>query len=142
MKSGIFNKFRSPLEKKVSNTLDDWRLPHECNYEVDFFEIDIAFPEDLIAVEIDGAKYHGSEQRSKDLQRQHYLEDKGWKFERFDGWFANRYPNVISAKLLLRYFKDRHDDLTIRRAKSVLGQYFVKIANMPELGNRLISEAV
>lgn len=142
MIGGIMNRYRSPLEKKAANTLTNWGIKgFQLNYDVDFFEIDIAFPEIKLAVEIDGWDYHNtSSQRLKDKNRQAYLEAKGWKFERFDGWFIKRHTDVMAAKILLRYFEDQTDEVTKKRAMYQLSRYFRDLD--PNLSHRLQERAL
>lgn len=49
------------------------------------FRIDIAFPEEKVAVECDGWQYHAKykEDFKKGLKRQNLLTEQGWKFLRF-----------------------------------------------------------
>lgn len=138
-KGGIFNRFRSPLEKKVANEFTRWELNPEINYTAGFYEIDMAFLDNKLAIEIDGYAYHTSkEQKARDNFRQMSLEKDGWIFERVDGWFANRHANVLAAKLILKYFAKDFDDLTLRRAKGVIAVYFREIDN--DLSDRLLKQ--
>ena len=49
------------------------------------FRIDIAFPEEKLAIECDGWSYHGrfKEDFKKGLRRQNILSENGWSFLRF-----------------------------------------------------------
>lgn len=138
---GVFNRFRSPLEKKVCNALQKWDLFPEVSYTTGYFEIDLAFPKNMLAIEIDGAAYHSSdEQKSKDQFRQDILEKEGWTFERVDGWFANKYADVLAAKILLKYFAKDFDERTQNRAKATLAVYFREID--PDLSQKLLRQAL
>ena len=49
------------------------------------FRIDIAFPEEKLAIEVDGWSYHGrfKDDFKKGLRRQNILSEHGWSFLRF-----------------------------------------------------------
>lgn len=49
------------------------------------FRIDIAFPKEKLAIEVDGWQYHGKYKSDfkKGLQRQNILTEHGWSFLRF-----------------------------------------------------------
>lgn len=49
------------------------------------FRIDIAFPKEKLAIEVDGWQYHGKHRGDfkKGLQRQNILTEHGWSFLRF-----------------------------------------------------------
>ena len=49
------------------------------------FRIDIAFPKEKLAIEVDGWQYHGKHKGDfkKGLQRQNILTEHGWSFLRF-----------------------------------------------------------
>lgn len=100
-------KTLSPLERKIVDKLLEYDdLEFESNYSVSNFMIDIAFSKYKIGLEIDGHKYHSSEeQKAKDELRQEYLESKGWEIERVPGWFCYRYPKITIAKVL-RYIPE------------------------------------
>lgn len=79
----------SPIEQQF---MDAWRVIYSNDivpqYNVPGFpyRVDFAFPDDKVAVELDGYEYHNSkEQFTKDRQRQRELEMAGWRFIRFSG---------------------------------------------------------
>lgn len=133
-------KYNSRLEGKVWKEFKEWGIQPEWNYKVDFFEIDFAFPNIKLAIEIDGAKFHTAENKERDEWRQKLLEKKGWVFERFDGWFAYRYTDVLVVKILLKYFEPTLEELIKRRAKITLGVYFKELD--PELSSKLLESAL
>src|SRR4030065_1587656 len=60
----------------------------ELNFPVDYFSLDIAFPQDKFYIEYDGsghkltAKYDGlsdSDFNKRDIRRKYYLNNRGWK---------------------------------------------------------------
>ena len=129
-------KYNSRLEEKVNKEFIEWGFKPKWNYGIDSFDIDFAFPDIKLAVEIDSAKYHTKENKDRDEWRQKLLEKKGWTFERFDGWFAYRYTNVLVVKILLKYFLKKLDPIIEKRAKIALGVYFREID--PKLSKKLI----
>ena len=60
----------------------------ETQFPVDSYRIDIALLDKetnkfLLGIEVDGSKYHSSfEQKSRDKERQDYIESKGYKIIR------------------------------------------------------------
>jgi very-short-patch-repair endonuclease len=98
-------KILSPLEGKIVDELLKYEnVKFETNYKVHKYFVDIAFPEFKVGLEIDGHKYHTSdEQKARDELRQEYLEEVcGWKIERVAGWFCHRHPEITVAKVLRR----------------------------------------
>ncbi len=58
--------------------------------------VDFAYPEQRIAIEIDGWAYHsGRKRRASDIARQNRLTLAGWTFLRFDAEDAARSPRVL-----------------------------------------------
>jgi hypothetical protein len=47
------------------------------------FRLDMAFEEEMLDVELDGAKYHSGEQREKDIKRDRLLAKISWQTLRF-----------------------------------------------------------
>src|SRR5919199_508468 len=96
------HKTLSPLERLVLEELMPFTgIAYEANYEVTPYFIDIAFPKHKQGLEIDGHKYHISdEQVARDARRTEYLENLGWHIERVPGWFCYRYPDLAALKVL------------------------------------------
>lgn len=96
-------KTLSVLERNIVDILllvDGLRF--EANFPVGPYFVDIAFPKHKVGLEIDGHKYHSTDEaRAKDQLRQEYLtEVKGWKIERVPGWFCYAEPEASVAKIL------------------------------------------
>lgn len=79
----------SPIEKMF---IEKWRTIHGNGIASQFnvpgfrYRVDFAFPDDKIAVELDGYEYHNSkEQFTNDRKRQREMEAAGWRFIRFSG---------------------------------------------------------
>jgi very-short-patch-repair endonuclease len=86
----------SPFEEEVITRLSDAGYHIASNYVVGKFRVDIvlsgADTKKKLAIECDGARYHGPEQLDYDMQRQADLERAGWRFVRIRGtsWYRDR----------------------------------------------------
>jgi very-short-patch-repair endonuclease len=66
--------------------------------------LDVAWPEARLAVELDGAAFHGSpEQRERDLRRDAALAAQGWLVLRFSYRRLTREPDVCRAEIAAVY---------------------------------------
>lgn len=79
----------SPIEKLF---IERWRITYgngivpQYNVPGFRYRVDFAFPDEKIAVELDGYEYHNSkEQFTNDRKRQREMELVGWRFIRFSG---------------------------------------------------------
>lgn len=79
----------SPIEKMF---IEKWRTVYgngivpQYNVPGFSYRVDFAFPDDKVAVELDGYEYHNSkEQFTNDRKRQREMELTGWRFIRFSG---------------------------------------------------------
>ena len=55
-------------------------------YQIGTFRVDFALPSCKVVIEIDGHQYHSTkQQRQHDLQRQRWLQERGWTVIRFTG---------------------------------------------------------
>ncbi len=75
----------SPIESRLYEAMrleGLFPMPQFCaqGYYVDF-----AFPDIRVAVEADGAAYHGDDRRQRDGKRDWILRRHGWKVLRFHG---------------------------------------------------------
>jgi very-short-patch-repair endonuclease len=69
----------SSIEKAVATELKSRGIQFVTQYAVAPYAIDIAFPEHRLAVEVDGAYWHGRpKQQVKDRRRDGYLKYHGW----------------------------------------------------------------
>ena len=72
----------------------------QCGYRVDGCEIDIAFPEDQIAIELDGWAWHSDVERfRRDRQRQNALVLAGWTILRFTWHDLTDRPKAVVAEI-------------------------------------------
>jgi very-short-patch-repair endonuclease len=79
----------SPIERMF---IDKWHaiyvnsITPQYNVPGFRYRVDFAFPDDKIAVELDGYEYHSNkEQFTNDRKRQREMELAGWRFIRFSG---------------------------------------------------------
>lgn len=93
----------------VQHVLDIPELPpYRQQYEVDLpggkVALDAAWPEVKLAVEFDGAAFHGSpEARERDLRRDAALAAQGWVVLRFSYRRLTREPAACRAQILAVY---------------------------------------
>lgn len=58
----------------------------ERQHQIGKYFVDFAHVETKIAIELDGHAFHSSRKdRTRDYQRQRFIEDQGWSFVRFTG---------------------------------------------------------
>lgn len=77
---------KSPIEVAFLAACHAANLDPHCQYPAGRFFLDFAFPDDRLAVELDGHEFHKTkEQRTADAQRQRWLEMNGWRVIRFTG---------------------------------------------------------
>jgi very-short-patch-repair endonuclease len=68
----------------------------QCGYQVGGYEVDIAFPDDWVAVEIDGWAWHSDVERFRhDRQRQNALVLAGWTVLRFTWHDLTHRPSAV-----------------------------------------------
>lgn len=78
----------SPIERIF---FDAWREAYpdtvlKRQHQIGKYFVDFAHIDTQIAIELDGHEFHSSRKdRTKDYQRQRYIEDQGWSFVRFTG---------------------------------------------------------
>ena len=80
-------KAGSPIEKLLASAFICYPLTRPVSqHPVGRYKLDFAFSDVLLAVEIDGEKYHASkEARARDNERDRKLFSLGWKVLRFTG---------------------------------------------------------
>lgn len=104
----LFQKKYSPAEEKAKIGFKRFNLNPIQNYKVDFFYIDFAFPDLMVGIEIDGEKWHTDIE--KDIRRELYLKNKGWKIYRFKAkWVVNQ--NYLPASYIYYKYYDKDKKL-------------------------------
>lgn len=72
----------SPLENWVCRWMSIAHLyGYETEYQVDWFFIDIAWPDIKLAVELDGYEFH-KDKKDRDARRDAFLSERGWRVYR------------------------------------------------------------
>lgn len=74
------------------------------NYQVDYFYIDFAWPDQKIGLEIDSYKWH--KDTNKDIYRHNYIEKKGWKLHHIMAKIVFANPTIAAAFMYLKYFNN------------------------------------
>jgi very-short-patch-repair endonuclease len=68
----------SPLERWVQQWLPLAHIyDYETEYQVDYFFLDIAFPNIKLGIELDGYEFH-KDKKERDENRDEFLSGKGW----------------------------------------------------------------
>ena len=64
------------------------------------YELDLAYPDQLIDLEANGAKWHSTRrQRKRDAERHVVLKALGWHIEDFDYDEVVYYPESVAARI-------------------------------------------
>lgn len=73
------SRAESPMETRIRLALVDGGLPiPELQFPVGPYRLDLAYPGVLLAIEYDGEHHRTPEQARYDLERQAYLDTRGW----------------------------------------------------------------
>jgi very-short-patch-repair endonuclease len=92
---------RSEAERLVIQLLRGARLGGwHANYRVGAYLVDIAFPEQRVAIEIDGWAFHSDQEAfQKDRSRQNWLALHGWQVLRFTWLDITAHPERVLAQI-------------------------------------------
>lgn len=106
--SEIMDSFDSIFEEQVCDALRNEKLKFEIHtqvgdsgYRIDLGVFDPSISSYVLGIECDGATYHSTPSaRERDIYRQKFLENKGWKIHRIwsRDWWNN--PNKEIEKIL------------------------------------------
>lgn len=105
-----FNYMASPVELKIGHSLRDIGYPVEFQHRIPqvaldgrgrkkYWWIDIALPQQKIAVEIDGEPWHGRLSGGRDTARDADFATQGWQVLRFDSKRAEDAPQAIADEI-------------------------------------------
>lgn len=73
-------KLLSKLEALFFSAFDQAGIPPKPNYQVGRYLIDLAYPEKMLAVEVDGGNWHDSpKKREQDRVKTEFLTARGWR---------------------------------------------------------------
>jgi len=91
------------LEARMARLMREHGLPEaRFQYRVGRFTVDFAYPERLVAIEVDGHEVHGTPSAlQRDLARQNALVTKGWTVLRFTWLDVVRRPEQVAATISL-----------------------------------------
>lgn len=105
----------------------EYDIKFETQHPVGKYKLDIALPEYMMALELDGHDYHTNpQQRARDEMRDKYLtEVQGWRVERVQGWFAFRYPMATVVKML-RHIPVFHEHPRYKLGENQMLDWYVK----------------
>jgi very-short-patch-repair endonuclease len=119
----IFTETSSPIEERLSATLDALSVAHERQYLFHGRYHDLAIPEAQLLIECDGFDYHHTkEQIEKDTRRDHHALARGWIVMRFTGSLIN--SDDIGCALKIKHVRDlRIKTLNLAVSKSLCGEY-------------------
>ncbi|MFV9511794.1 endonuclease domain-containing protein [Tepidibacillus sp. LV47] len=90
-------KTESPIERRLYDALTSRGHYIVTQYPMGKYRIDIALPQNKIAIECDGHQFHSSkEAKERDKRKDKFLRSKGWKVIRIPGWMIYKsLPRVI-----------------------------------------------
>lgn len=91
---------QSPMESRIrlAIVLDGLPVP-VLQHPVGPFFLDLAYPSIRLAIEYDGEAHRVQERALRDLDRQAYLSDAGWKVLRFTAAQVMRRPAWVAARV-------------------------------------------
>ena len=91
---------KSPMESRIRLAIVFAGLPTPVlQHPVGPFSLDLAYPAVRLAIEYDGEAHRGQERALRDLDRQAYLTDAGWKVLRFTTVQVVRRPQWVAARV-------------------------------------------
>lgn len=92
---------RSEAERLLVKLLRDNGITGwKTNYPVGGYKIDVAFPQQKVAIETDGWAFHSSQEDfQKDRERQNKLALLGWQVLRFTWLDLTEYPQRVLAEI-------------------------------------------
>ena len=79
-----------------ANRITGWR----ANYPVAGYRVDVAFPKQRVAIEVDGLAFHSdSDDFHQDRERQNAIALVGWQVLRFTWLDLTEYPQRVIAEI-------------------------------------------
>jgi very-short-patch-repair endonuclease len=92
---------RSEAERLLIKLLRDNNITGwKANYPVGGYEVDFAFPGEMVAIETDGWAFHSSQEDfQNDRERQNKIALLGWKVLRFTWLDLTEYPQRVLAEI-------------------------------------------
>ncbi|MBW0117435.1 endonuclease domain-containing protein, partial [Pseudonocardia abyssalis] len=88
----------SPMETRIRLAIAfDGLPPPVLQHPVGAYDLDMAYPDVLLAVEYDGREHRTPERARRDLARQAYLSSAGWTVLRFGAADVLHRPRTVAA---------------------------------------------
>ncbi|WP_165922393.1 DUF559 domain-containing protein [Pseudonocardia endophytica] len=100
----------SPMETRIRLALLDGGLPApELQFELGRYRLDLAYPAAMLAIEYDGEHHRTAEQARYDLERQSYVDSRGWTVLRPPDFEVLGRPDVVADRVrhALAFRRDR-----------------------------------
>lgn len=86
LKRSQIKQTESPIEDILLRELHILGIYPDVQFEVPPYRIDLALPEQMIAIECDGKEWHSSDKQiERDTKRDEFLRNNGWQVIRFSG---------------------------------------------------------
>ena len=103
------NKAESPLEELMMAEFAKYDLRPEQQFEMGNYRIDFAFPEKLLAIEVDGWVFH-KDRKEYDEERDDFIRSQGWKVLRFSyKEVLKQASEIVKSIISDEVFKSRKD---------------------------------
>lgn len=92
-------------ENKLFDAMKKIGLKPEPQYSISQMKVDFAFPEERIAIEVNGPHHYTEEVKLKDKKRYFVLKHNNWKVKTFSAKRVYYYPEDVAKeiKVLLNY---------------------------------------
>jgi len=107
----------SPIEFKLYEAMLREKLNPLPQFCVEGYYVDFAFPDIRMAVEADGAAYHGDDRRQRDRKRDWILRKAGWTVKRFYG--TTIHHKAGNCAYVIRREVEAHRAWAIARARQM-----------------------
>ena len=104
---------QSISEKKLIAELVNIGLYPKPQYKISEMHVDLAFPEKMLVVEIDGPQH--AKTKDKDASRNYELEKRGWKVLRYSSNEAHNSPVDLANKIKSEYNNIGNDKKTTEK---------------------------
>ncbi len=102
-------------ENKLLEAMKKIGLNPETQYKISRMTVDFAFPEEKIAIEVNGPYHYTEEQKMADKKRYFALKKFGWKRKIFSSKYAYHYPDKVAKEIAELVGKteilDNHKDI-------------------------------
>ncbi len=96
---------QSATEKILLRSFRKHGLNPEEQYKIGNMRVDFAFPKEKIIIEVDGVHHSKRKQKIKDIRRNYFLKDEGWKVWRYKAEHCYKFPDYIARKIKERLEK-------------------------------------